>query len=206
MQLLLARHGNTFNPEDKVVWAGCQQDLPLVEKGRLQAKELAQRFRELSYQPEAIYCSPLQRTQQFAQIIIEELGLSIDVIIEPRLNEIDYGAWGGLSNDEIVNIFGEEKLEAWVNKSSWPEGCGWGKSQEAIAAEAYSFLQEILKHHDHLSTVLAVSSNGRLRYFLNAIPNEFERRVEQNNFKVGTGKYCRLQHQKGSWQLLDWNL
>ncbi len=30
MLLLLARHGNTFNKGDKVVWVGAQTDLPLT--------------------------------------------------------------------------------------------------------------------------------------------------------------------------------
>jgi probable phosphoglycerate mutase len=38
MQLILSRHGNTFSPQDAVVWVGAKQDLPLVDSGVLQAK------------------------------------------------------------------------------------------------------------------------------------------------------------------------
>ena len=40
MLLLLARHGNTFDKGDKVVWVGARTDLPLTAKGREQARAL----------------------------------------------------------------------------------------------------------------------------------------------------------------------
>ena len=42
MLLLLARHGNTFNKGDKIVWVGARTDLPLTAKGREQALALGQ--------------------------------------------------------------------------------------------------------------------------------------------------------------------
>ena len=41
MLLLLARHGNTFEKGDKVVWVGARTDIPLTAKGRDQAAALA---------------------------------------------------------------------------------------------------------------------------------------------------------------------
>ena len=38
MKLILARHGNTFGPQDKVTWVGSTNDLPLVEEGLAQAQ------------------------------------------------------------------------------------------------------------------------------------------------------------------------
>ena len=42
MLLLLARHGNTFEPSDKVVWVGARTDLPLTSMGREQAAALGE--------------------------------------------------------------------------------------------------------------------------------------------------------------------
>ena len=42
MDILFARHGNTFGPGDKVVWVGRETDLPLVEKGLAQAEAAGQ--------------------------------------------------------------------------------------------------------------------------------------------------------------------
>lgn len=206
MQLLLARHGNTFAPDDKVVWAGCKQDLPLVEKGRRQAMELARCFKEFNFRPSAVYCSPLKRTQEFARIIIAELELSLEAVVDSRLNELDYGSWGGRSDQEIIDLFGKENLEAWVKDSRWPKDCGWKQNPSIIASEVNSFLNDLLLRHQHENTVLAVSSNGRLRYFLQAIPGEFDKRVKSNSFKVGTGKYCSLEYTEKNWRLLDWNI
>ena len=44
-KILLARHGNTFGPGDRIVWVGAQEDLPLVEKGEEQARALGNALR-----------------------------------------------------------------------------------------------------------------------------------------------------------------
>jgi hypothetical protein len=38
IDLILARHGNTFDDGQQTVWVGAQIDLPLASKGREQAK------------------------------------------------------------------------------------------------------------------------------------------------------------------------
>lgn len=76
MRLILARHGNTFAPGDKVVWAGSTNDLALVETGLKQAHAAADYLIQEKIVPTAIYCSPLQRTKKFAQSSSSALDLS----------------------------------------------------------------------------------------------------------------------------------
>ena len=40
VNIIISRHGNTFEPDEKVVWAGATNDLPLAAKGIEQAKNL----------------------------------------------------------------------------------------------------------------------------------------------------------------------
>ena len=42
MEFILARHGNTFNTGDKIVWVGRTEDFPLTQTGEEQAKKVAQ--------------------------------------------------------------------------------------------------------------------------------------------------------------------
>ena len=119
MQLILSRHGNTFAPEDKSVWAGTSNDLPLVQKGLEQAETLAAALIANQIRPKTIYCSPLQRTKIYAQIVIDRLKLSYKPIVDQRLNEIDYGDWTGLTNEEVAAKFGQEDLELWTKHSLW---------------------------------------------------------------------------------------
>ncbi len=60
--LLLARHGNTFAPGQKVVWVGARNDLSLVESGLAQAHVLAEALEKASVKPDAIYAATLKRT------------------------------------------------------------------------------------------------------------------------------------------------
>ena len=73
MLLLLARHGNTFNKGDKVVWVGARTDLPLTAKGREQAQALGQALMPFAPQIKRVISGPLLRTREHAAIICEGL-------------------------------------------------------------------------------------------------------------------------------------
>src|SRR5438270_5136350 len=87
VRILLARHGETiFNVEGR--WQG-RSDSPLSERGLAQARELA---RALADEPiAAVFSSDLGRAMATAQEVATLHGL--EVIPEPRLREIDVGAW-----------------------------------------------------------------------------------------------------------------
>ncbi|MBN8549211.1 MAG: histidine phosphatase family protein, partial [Deltaproteobacteria bacterium] len=82
MHLLFSRHGDTFEPGQKVVWVGSQNDLPLASKGKEQARELARQLQKRNLSPIQIICAPLLRTREYGQIIIDELGLPIAVKLD----------------------------------------------------------------------------------------------------------------------------
>ncbi len=73
MLLLLARHGNTFNKGDKVVWVGARTDLPLTAKGREQAQALGQALVPFAPQIKRVVSGPLLRTREHAAVICEAL-------------------------------------------------------------------------------------------------------------------------------------
>ncbi len=198
MQLMLVRHGNTFNPGEEPVRAGSRNDLPLVERGKEQAKEVAAFLKKNDLIPDAIFCSPLQRTRVFAEIIQQKLGLTtLTVQEEERLNELDYGEWTGLTNKEIEKRFGRESFEAWEEHSRWPEQGNWDSSEEEIIQEVKSLVQEFKKQYSQ-EKILLVSSNGRLRYFLSLIEDELEKRRQSQMLKMRTGhiSYLNLETSK----------
>lgn len=215
MKLILARHGNTFAPGDKVTWVGSANDLPLVESGLEQAERAASALEGTNLA--AIYCAPLLRTKKFAEIIAtkqaakqatnrsakSQSNQASQPIIDKRLTELDYGDWSGLSDDEIATKFGDS-LKNWIDSSTWPSGCHWASSEAEVTAEVQELVSELEEKHAD-ETVLLVSSNGRLRYFLKLIAGEFERRVADKQFKMGTGKISVLNGDSGVYSLLSWN-
>ena len=111
VNLLLARHGNTFEPGDPVVWVGARNDMALSTKGLVQAKSVGELLVRSELIPVARYCSELVRTTEYATIIGQELGLEGGGIQDSRLCEVDYGSWSGKSSSEVESMGFSDELE-----------------------------------------------------------------------------------------------
>ncbi len=162
-QILFARHGNTFGPGDKVMWVGRATDLPLVERGLEQAHAAAAALARLDLRPSLVVSASLRRTRGFAEIVCRDLGVA-EHRIDGRLDEIDYGAWEGLSSDEIAALpGGAAAQEAWQKRDAWPEGAGWGSTRQDILAGLGGVLADLAAGAGG-ERPLVVSSNGILRF------------------------------------------
>ena len=89
MDIICARHGNTFAPGERVVFVGANEDVPLVPSGEEQALRLGAALREARIAPAVVLCGPLQRTRRYAELVAEKLGLGMKPIVDARLTEID---------------------------------------------------------------------------------------------------------------------
>ncbi len=162
-QILFARHGNTFGPGDKVMWVGRATDLPLVERGLEQAHAAAAALARLDLRPSLVVSASLRRTRGFAEIVCRDLGVA-EHRIDGRLDEIDYGAWEGLSSEEIAALpGGAAAQEAWQKRDAWPEGAGWGSTRQDILAGLGGVLADLAAGAGG-ERPLVVSSNGILRF------------------------------------------
>lgn len=193
--LILCRHGNTFNPGDKVVMVGAKQDLPLTPSGKAQAVAVGQALKQRALLPQRIIAGPLKRTREFAAIVSELVGDATAIAIDERLTEIDYGAWGGLSDDEIRQQWGNEPLERWQAQAIRPEGVTFTPAAAVLESEARGVLRECATFDE---VALIVTSNGRLR--------EFARVLDISPKKVKTGHLCVLERSSmGDWKVLCWD-
>ena len=94
--VILVRHGQTaWNREER--FRG-RANIPLNDIGIRQA-ELTGRRIAATWRPLAIYSSPLSRAVKTAQAIAKHFDLAVN--FHPGLIDIDYGAWQGLSPDEV---------------------------------------------------------------------------------------------------------
>ena len=211
LKLYLCRHGNTFEPGDKIVWVGKNEDAPLAKKGLEQASAMASYLEQQADRPVAFYCSDLQRTKRYAEIIKSALGNDAPITTELALNELDYGDWGGRSTDEIIAQYGEEPVKKWQEESIFPaaELGNWGDSAEAVETRIKDFVSRLIqpkKASDQPSQpIVIVSSNGVLRFFLKLIPGEFESGIAQRTFKMKTGHFSMLTHDGQTFRLTAWN-
>lgn len=205
MKLILARHGNTFGPGDNPVWVGAKNDLPLVEKGKSQAISCGSYLKHKNITPTAIYTAPLKRTYEFGAIVHELLGQPIHIQQDPALTEIDYGRWSGKSNDQIIKTFGEQPLKDWQERGIWPQNADWHPSEEAMINQILSFSEKLVTQHANDEAVMAVSSNGVLRYFLMLADGAFEEFRKGQDLKVKTGHICQFTYDGTQFHLDFWN-
>jgi broad specificity phosphatase PhoE len=94
-RVYLARHGQTaYNHEGR--FQG-QQQVPLDDTGRAQAAELAERAAGYGFR--ALWCSPLLRARETADVLAARMGLEPKE--DARLMETDAGDWTDLTFAEV---------------------------------------------------------------------------------------------------------
>jgi broad specificity phosphatase PhoE len=149
--LLLARHGETdWNRDGR--WQG-HSDTPLNECGRAQSRELAEQLDGV----DVVYSSDLARARETAEIVAKRLGR--EVRFDARLRERSFGAWEGLTSDEIESRFAEAHRR-------WRSGEGSGADDAepfgTFAARIQAFLDDVLSHHPG-ENVLVIAHGGSIR-------------------------------------------
>jgi broad specificity phosphatase PhoE len=205
MLLLLARHGNTFEPGGKVVWAGARTDVPLAAKGREQAAALGVALKPVQRRIKRMIAGPLKRTREHAALAARELSFDKPIEIEERLREIDYGLWEGKSTEEIHALGGEHELKAWNERGAWPKSPGWTPSERGMAENVVQLANEIAVACGRGDAILLVTSNGILKFFLKLVPGAFEQLAAAGALKVATGNCCALEHDEPGWRIMFWN-
>src|SRR5512146_1477533 len=101
-RLYLVRHGATpLTAEDRFSGAA---NVYLSEEGRAQVEHLSHRLSDDNIS--AIYCSPLDRTVETANIIARPHRLT--PVPRDGLREISHGHWEGMSRKEVESQFPDE--------------------------------------------------------------------------------------------------
>ncbi|MBI4725367.1 MAG: histidine phosphatase family protein [Rhodomicrobium sp.] len=204
MLLLLARHGNTFETGDKVVWVGARTDLPLTAKGREQAAALGAGLEPLKAQIGRVISGPLKRTREHAEIAARALALEASIEIDERLREIDYGLWEGKSSGEIAALGGEPEIRAWNERGQWPQSPGWAPSEQTLTGNVRQIAQELAGTLGG-GAALLITSNGILKFFLKLVPGAFEDMAARGALKVATGNCCALRYSGSQWEVAFWD-
>jgi broad specificity phosphatase PhoE len=141
LTLVLTRHGLTTrsNPEQHL---GQTIDVPLSPEGREQAVALGGRLAPIAFA--RIVSSPLLRARQTAEAIIGAPRATPRPPVEtdPRLLEMDYGAWEGLTYAQIDEHDAAERRRWEANPAELR--CPGGESGDDVAARARDFLEALL--------------------------------------------------------------
>ncbi len=150
--VFLVRHGSTeWNAQRR---AQGQADIPLTDKGRLQALEAAERL--ASFELSAVYSSDLQRAFDTAKAIADVAG--VEVRTDPAFREIDQGEWTGLSVDEIARRW----PQLWGPARHYSARPG-GESPEQVRRRSLEGLERAIRAHPE-GAIAVVSHGGTIRW------------------------------------------
>lgn len=126
----LARHGETaYNAERRFQGQG---PVPLSERGRRQARELAEQAAGHGFA--SLWSSPLPRARETADIVAQRLGL--DVAEDARLMETDAGDWTGRLFAD-VEAEAPDRFAAFVETDpgfGFPGGESFAQQRERVVA------------------------------------------------------------------------
>ncbi len=177
LTLVLTRHGLTdrSDPEQHL---GQGIDIGLSAAGRAQGAALGERIGAEHF--DRMVCSPLLRARETAAAVAGSRPIELD----PRLAEMDYGEWEGLTYQQIEAVDADFRRR-WIDDPA-SLACPGGESGNDVAARAGSFLGDLLAWSAAAggdSVVLAVA-HATLNRILLAVAmglpvREFRRRLSQ---------------------------
>jgi len=171
--LLLTRHGHVegIHPER---FRG-RAELPLTELGVRQAQAVA-RLIAASWEPAAIYTSPMGRCIATGQEIARACGADATVLEE--LNDLDYGDWQGQTH-EAVRAHSPYSFELWRRTPHLMRFPG-GELLQDLVARIDEALRFALRRHSSETVVFVGHNSGNRALLLKLLDQPLS-------------AYCRLQ-------------
>lgn len=176
----LIRHGE---PAGGRRYRGHGVDDPLSEKGWSQMWNAVGEYDQWKQ----IITSPLQRCQAFAHALGERHG--IPVAVEPRFKEVGFGAWEGLSHDE-VKIGRAAEYQAFLKDPANHRPQDAEPLDDFIRRVSLAYQEAIERHHS--SHLLIVAHAGVIR----ALIAETIRApaIGLYRIKISNGGITRIRH------------
>lgn len=146
--LVLVRHATTAATGKRL--GGWTPGVHLDDNGRAQAEAVAQRL--ASAPLEAIYASPLERTQETAKAIARPHGLRVRT--RRGIEEVDYGAW----TDKPLGQLRRRKM--WTTIQSTPSRVTFpdGESIRGMQVRAVDVTEQLAA--DHAEETIALVSHA----------------------------------------------
>jgi|SRR5579872_1128209 len=155
MKIYFIRHGETtFNKAGRIMG---QLDEPLDAEGIEQSRRLAAK---IDPDFERLFCSPLQRAKQTAQIINEKLKLP-EIEYRQELRERNFGSLAGKTLEQMdQQTLGQISIKD--QEQSYDYRPFGGESVQDVKARLEFFLNFLRRNHSE-KKVLAVTHTGIIR-------------------------------------------
>jgi broad specificity phosphatase PhoE len=161
MNIFVVRHGQTeWNVLKKMQGSA---DIELNEKGLLQANDTAEMLKDLTF--DIIFCSPLKRAKQTAEIINNDRNLNI--IFDDRIKERNYGEFEGTSKLS----FDYNEFWAYTKNTNYEKA----ENVQEFFKRVYSFLDEITsKEYENVLIVCHAGVEKAIECYFNGLMSDDE--------------------------------
>jgi phosphoserine phosphatase len=181
-RVIIVRHGeSTYNVESRVQ-GHCDKSV-LTENGRSMAAQVGIALREIAF--DAIYSSPLQRANETANLIAEQLSQTLTVQVAEQIKEINLPWWEELLFTDVESKYPNE-YRLWRDAPHELKMALDGQEFLPVPDlydRARQFWQTILPQHSN-QTILVVAHSGINRALINSAigltPADYQR-IDQSN-------------------------
>lgn len=193
-KIYLIRHGKIDTGKDKC-YIGIT-DLPLCTEGVIQAQRLKEFFKNIAI--EKVYTSPLIRSVQTANIILEDRNIERELIKE--FMEINMGQWEGKSFKYIKTFFPQEFKKRGENIADFiPPG---GESFKQLAERVMPIYKAVTENPQ--GNLLIVAHAGVNRVILSNILSMSLENIFQLEQQYGCINeiYYDNKHKTWSWKIV----
>ncbi|MGO8917931.1 MAG: histidine phosphatase family protein [Stellaceae bacterium] len=159
-KIILTRHGHVEGIEPKRFRG--RTELDLTERGRAEAKAVAARI-AAAWKPVKVYTSPMGRCIATGREIALACGVAGETMA--ALNDLDYGQWRWLSDDEVRAAW-PDLFAAWHASPHLMRFPGGESLQDLVArsAEAFRLVRE--RHPGEAETIVLVGHDSVNRALL----------------------------------------
>ncbi len=160
LEIYLARHGQDLDNVNGIL--NGRRDMPLSEKGLVQANEAAEMMVATGLKFDRIFTSPLQRAKRTAEIMAERLGMPEPEVI-PDLIERDFGVLTGEPKSKIAELSGGRFLKTeTVDYFLDPEGA---ETFDELVIRGRRVLDKVKASHPSGSVLLVTHGDfGKMIY------------------------------------------
>lgn len=182
LTVLLTRHGHTDRSEPEQ-YLGQHLPATLSARGRKDARALARRLATVPI--DRVLTSPLSRAVDTAALLAR--GRDLQIELDGRLTELDYGAWEGHPLDEINSLFPGEYEQ--YERDPATHKVGGGESGYEVVARLAPLFDELVgwaeggqAGAEMTALVVGHSSVNRiaLAMLLGVELNDYRRRFDQD--------------------------
>lgn len=180
------RHGeSSYNALGKI--QGRTNNSVLTEKGMAQAQKVGQYLADKKI--EAIFCSPLKRAQQTAEIVNKFL--KVPVCADEHFIEVNVGVIEGLHHTEATAKYGNDYAK-WRNRDDkYPDFCfEGGETKLQVRERVFAGLQNLAEKSEY--QVMAIASHGIML-------GQVMLAIGAPDKEVDNGSILHLIYEDGNW-------